>query len=170
MQLINHLVSASRNATTKEIKLVRNIFWENWYNSSLLSAIKKPKVAECREVETIWWCVLPYDPEVSEKIGKIKHRAQICTLLRTSSPSNIWDSNWNKSRVIYCSAHDIVCHIPYILMSVRLGKLAGWPRGMHTCLEAVSSALESRPRYKLSSCCFTNRVIFQCVCCPFDGC
>ena len=45
----------------------------------------------------------------------------------------------------------------------------GWPWGMHTRLEAVLPGFESWPSYKLSSQCFTGRVIHQCVCCPSDG-
>ena len=38
---------------------------------------------------------------------------------------------------------------------------AGWSRGSHTRLEAVSPGFESRPTYKLSSQCLTGRVIHQ---------
>ena len=45
----------------------------------------------------------------------------------------------------------------------------GWqdglgPRGTHSRNYAVSPGLESRPSYKVSSWCFTGRVIHQCVC------
>ena len=76
---------------------------------------------------------------------------------------------WNQSKGRRQCKWDLCTKEPYICIAWWHGAGREASRYTHS-LEAVLPGFDSPPSYKLSSRCFTGRVIHQCVCCPSDKC
>ena len=61
----------------KEIRLVIGVLLKNGYNKGILLTLEEPKRTEQKEPDTLWHCVLPYYPGLSERIGRLVRGARI---------------------------------------------------------------------------------------------
>ena len=103
-----------------------------------------------------------------------------CTYLYLSCPSfsMFWNqififSNPGNARLLLYLVEEVLyvnCTNFFFLTCFNTLRLARWPiwRNAHTPLSAVYPGFESRPSYKLSSRCFTGRVIHS-MCVPSLG-
>ena len=62
-------MSSSKAEAIKEIRLVGGVLLKNGLNKGILPTLEEPKWTERKELDTLWHCVLPYYPGLSERIG-----------------------------------------------------------------------------------------------------